>query len=260
MEKCNVLVCSPAYNQEGTLDEFVKRVLKTGGQNFSVHRIVIVNDASTDKTASILKRLSSRYKKITIINERINRGPSRAVLDAFMEAERIVKRDKLDENPIVVRMDSDLDHQPEWISPMVEAVVSKNHSCVVGLVDYPISDGFFDWLYNRWYGRAQGKLFAGKPFVQQSPAFFAYKFSLLKKIIPKLEEYEKRYKKVYKTEDRVGIDIAALSNVVRLGEQLDVLKFKRATPAGSRRPFKKIWMQRKEIKRHTKLAKKIVEE
>lgn len=259
MQKWNLLICSPAYNQENTIEEFVERLSRIIKPEFSIHKIIIVNDASTDKTEKILKKLSGKYKFVSVFNKRVNRGPSKAVIDAFKEAIRIARHDKLNpKKTIIIRMDSDLDHQPEWISNMIEMIVKNNYSCVVGLVKYPLCDGFFDWIYNRWYGRIQGKLFTGKPFIQQSPAFFVYKFELLKKIIPKLEEYENRYKKIYKIEDRVGIDIAVLSNVVLLSERLGVLKFKRVIPAGNRRPFKKLWTQGKEIKKHTKIAKKML--
>jgi len=51
----------PAYNEEKTLQKCVERVLALADNNIYLE-IIIVDDASKDKTAEVAKSLADRYK------------------------------------------------------------------------------------------------------------------------------------------------------------------------------------------------------
>ena len=67
-----VSVIIPAYNAESTISETVSSVLQQTLTNFE---LIIINDGSTDKTASLIEEKFGRDSRIAIINQK-NRGVS----------------------------------------------------------------------------------------------------------------------------------------------------------------------------------------
>jgi succinoglycan biosynthesis protein ExoO len=73
----------PGYNVEEFITRAVSSVLAQTLQNFEV---VLVNDGSTDRTASIMAQLAASDPRVRFINLNENRGPSAARNAALAEA------------------------------------------------------------------------------------------------------------------------------------------------------------------------------
>jgi glycosyltransferase involved in cell wall biosynthesis len=72
----NISFIIPAYNCAATLSEAVASVYD---DNFSEgDEVIIVNDASTDNTASVIKELQLQYPAITTFHHNINKGSAGA--------------------------------------------------------------------------------------------------------------------------------------------------------------------------------------
>lgn len=68
----NISFFIPAFNCAGTIEESVDSIMET---NFEPgDELVIVNDCSTDDTASILTKLAAKYPQIKVITSERNRG------------------------------------------------------------------------------------------------------------------------------------------------------------------------------------------
>lgn len=68
-----ISVLTPAFNASAFLE---RGVLSVVGQSFESTEIVIVNDASTDKTLELARDLSARYSNVRVIDLHKNGGPS----------------------------------------------------------------------------------------------------------------------------------------------------------------------------------------
>lgn len=77
----SISIIVPCYNQEEHIEECLNSILN---QSFKNIEIVCVNDGSTDKTLSILKKYQNKHKNIKIIDYKTNKGTSQARKDAAL--------------------------------------------------------------------------------------------------------------------------------------------------------------------------------
>ena len=64
----SVSVLIPAYNEEDTIKETIDAVLKSDYDN--IIEVIIINDGSTDKTASIVKGLTKKYSLLKLLDRK----------------------------------------------------------------------------------------------------------------------------------------------------------------------------------------------
>lgn len=73
-------VVIPAYNESGNIGQVIKTI-----PSF-VDKIIVINDASTDKTLSIVRKIAKRNRKIIIVNHKINAGVGSAIISGYETA------------------------------------------------------------------------------------------------------------------------------------------------------------------------------
>lgn len=81
MYRKNISVIIPAYNEEKNLEKMVSLILK----NFQkeILELIVVNDNSTDKTESILNKLTEKNSKIKAIHRKGKNGVGLAIRDGL---------------------------------------------------------------------------------------------------------------------------------------------------------------------------------
>lgn len=98
----SVSVLIPAYNEENSIEETVKSVLKSDYPN--IEEIIIIDDGSKDKTAEIAKSLVKQYDKIKLIIKKnsgkadsLNQGIkiAKGELIAVVDADSFPKEDSI---------------------------------------------------------------------------------------------------------------------------------------------------------------------
>src|SRR2546421_8759025 len=100
-------VVAPVYNEEGTIEEFYSRVRAAlEGLNFE---LVLVDDGSTDSSATILERLAESDPRVRLVYLSRNFGHQTA-LTAGLDHAR---------GDAVVMLDADLQDPPELIPKML---------------------------------------------------------------------------------------------------------------------------------------------
>ncbi len=123
-EKKRICVVIPAYNEGSQIASV------TAGMPDFVDRMVIVNDASTDNTAEVVRGLAEKDPRIHLLNHAENQGCGGALVTGYEWC-----RDHTDDD-IVVRMDGDGQMAPENLAELVAPVAREE-------VDYAKGNRFF---------------------------------------------------------------------------------------------------------------------
>jgi len=108
----------PIHNEEDNLEELIGRcslVLKNYYQiadleNQKEFELILVDDASSDRSLEILKRLAGRHSFVKFLHHQAKRGQAGAFKSGFDAAE----------GKIVVTMDADLEVLPEDIPLLLD--------------------------------------------------------------------------------------------------------------------------------------------
>lgn len=114
MAEQRIIVVIPALNEEKTILEVIRGVKK------HVDEIVLVDDASTDGTASIAQREGA-----AVLFHKKNKGYDKSIDDGFALA---AKRGA----EIILTFDADGQHNPDDIPKIVEPIFSGEADVVVG--------------------------------------------------------------------------------------------------------------------------------
>src|ERR671935_1591888 len=105
-----VSIVVPAYNEEPTIEEILRRVSAVAVRK----EIVVVDDGSTDRTPAIVEGLLGELPDLRLVVAPENRGKGSAVRRAIAETR----------GDIVVIQDADLEYDPAdlptLIGPLVE--------------------------------------------------------------------------------------------------------------------------------------------
>lgn len=112
------IVALPAYNEEHSLPDLLEAFESLIQKNAALRiRIVVVNDGSKDNTLGILEEYKSRLP-LEIVNHPQNMGLGQAIRTCLREA---VARAQSDDD-VIVCMDSDNTHLPEYIPALLENI------------------------------------------------------------------------------------------------------------------------------------------
>jgi glycosyltransferase involved in cell wall biosynthesis len=107
-----VSVVTPMHNEELCIEEFHRRISTTlTGAGYS-HEIILVNDGSTDRTPRLMRELSEGDPNLVGVNLSRNRGQCTAIYAGIQQSR----------GRYVVIMDGDLQHKPEEVPSLVEAM------------------------------------------------------------------------------------------------------------------------------------------
>jgi glycosyltransferase involved in cell wall biosynthesis len=110
-------VVMPVYNEKGTIEEIVSRVLAVPLRK----ELIAVDDASTDGTREIVQRLG-RERGFTVLLQERNQGKGAAVRRGIAAAQ----------GHVVVIQDADLEYSPEEYPDLLELIVRGKADAVYG--------------------------------------------------------------------------------------------------------------------------------
>ena len=116
-----ISVIIPAHNEERTIAEIIRRVKAVN----LTKEIIVIDDASTDKTGHILDRISREQDSgnpIKIIRHLQNQGKGAAIRAGLKEAV----------GDIVIIQDADLEYDPQDYAGLIQPIIDGKTSVVYG--------------------------------------------------------------------------------------------------------------------------------
>jgi glycosyltransferase involved in cell wall biosynthesis len=117
IEPC-LSVVMPAYNEAATVAEVIKVVLAQR----PVMELIVVDDASTDKTWEQLQAATRGDARVKLVQHKVNQGKGAALRTGLAEAT----------SPIVVIQDADLEYDPTEYYRLLNPIVSGKADVVFG--------------------------------------------------------------------------------------------------------------------------------
>lgn len=112
-----ISIIIPAYNEEATILELIKRVKAVKLKNIE-KEIIVVDDYSADSTSEILKNVSG----IKMIKHFTNLGKGAAIKSGLKQAT----------GNIILIQDADLEYNPEEYSKLIEPFIKQKAKVVYG--------------------------------------------------------------------------------------------------------------------------------
>ena len=110
----------PVYNEEKSLEILYDKILENMPDEYETE-IIFVNDGSTDQSATVIKEIIAKDKRVHLISFRKNFGKAMALESGFRNAH----------GTIVITMDADLQDDPVEI-PNFIAKIDEGYDLVSG--------------------------------------------------------------------------------------------------------------------------------
>ena len=120
-----IIIALPMYNEEKDIGPYLTNLKKAMDNSQLNYKIIILNDGSKDNSVKIVEKFR-KSMPITLLHHEINKGLGITLKDLFLEVARIS-----DDNDIIITMDSDNSHNPEYIKDMVNLIEKENFDLII---------------------------------------------------------------------------------------------------------------------------------
>ena len=115
-----ISVILPTLNEVDNISSIIKKIINLSG-NFLIE-IIVVDDASTDGTTSLVKKLSQEDNRIRLINRYGRNGLSSAIKEGTLSAS----------GDVIAVMDTDGQHQVESLYEAIEELLVTDKDLIIG--------------------------------------------------------------------------------------------------------------------------------
>ncbi|MBI4708514.1 MAG: glycosyltransferase family 2 protein [Candidatus Omnitrophica bacterium] len=109
----------PAYNEQETIEEALRKILAVDLSGLRVKKeVIVVDDGSTDRTTELVKN----FTEVKLLRHNINLGKGKAVLTGF----------RYSTGDIILIQDADLEYSPEDYPNLLFPIITQKASVVYG--------------------------------------------------------------------------------------------------------------------------------
>ncbi|MCD7795832.1 MAG: glycosyltransferase family 2 protein [Alistipes sp.] len=122
MDKLDISVIVPLYNEAESLPELVAWIDRVAVEHAYTYEVILVDDGSSDDSWSVVESLKKRYPAVRGIGFARNYGKSAALYCGFAAAE----------GEVVVTMDADLQDSPDEIPELRRMILEEGYDLVSG--------------------------------------------------------------------------------------------------------------------------------
>ena len=116
----HISIILPTLNEVENVCSIIKKIINLSG-NYLIE-IIVVDDASTDGTTSLVKKLSKEDNRIRLINRYGRNGLSSAIKEGTLSAS----------GDVIAIMDTDGQHQVESLYEAIDELLISNKDLIVG--------------------------------------------------------------------------------------------------------------------------------
>ena len=133
------IVVLPVYNEEKSLGNILPRVAR------QVDFLVCVNDGSRDRSLALLRRFARGRKNTFIVDLPKNTGMAGALKQGFLFVLYLASKKLAGPGDIVVTIDADGQHKPEYIPALVRHLTARKADVVLTRRDFSVYPAYKIW-------------------------------------------------------------------------------------------------------------------
>lgn len=148
-ERPTISLVVPVFNEEENVEHALRVATKALEEFARDHEIVVVDDASTDRTPEILRRLAAADPRIAVVRHERNQKLGGSLRDGFSAARK----------ELVLYMDADLPFDPYDIGRAVRAMDATRADVIAAYRLDRTSEGLRRTVYSYVYNALIGVLF-----------------------------------------------------------------------------------------------------
>lgn len=149
LDRPTVSLVIPMFNEEENIEHAIACAVDALGRHAGGFEIVVVDDASTDSSAGIVRRLSAADPRIRLVQHEVNRKLGATIRTGFAAA-------RMD---LVLYMDADLPFDPDIVGRAINAMLVTRADLVAGYRLDRTTEGFKRTVYSYLYNSLIGFLF-----------------------------------------------------------------------------------------------------
>jgi len=174
--KYDLSLILPCFNEQEIFTDSLEQIIKVLNKTDWTWEIILVDDKSTDKTASLIKKALKKYSRynISAIFHQKNLGRGKTVADGFMSSH----------GKILGFIDIDLE-TPAWYIPQFVESLNKDFDLAIAKRIYDLNpSNLLRWIFSKAYAHLVSKIL-NLPIVDTEAG---YKFFKKSKIMPILKK------------------------------------------------------------------------
>jgi len=145
----SVSLVIPMFNEEENIEHALGCAMVALDRHSRDYEIVVVDDASTDRSAEIVARESAADPRIRMVRHEVNRKLGASLRTGFAAARK----------ELVLYMDADLPFDPEAIGRAIQALKVTRADVIAGYRLDRTTEGFRRTVYSYLYNSLIGLLF-----------------------------------------------------------------------------------------------------
>lgn len=140
--KHTLTVGIPVYNEENNIAHLIRGILAQNSSNYTLERIVILSDNSTDKTNDLVRKLAEGNPIITLYAYEDRKGKCHRLNQLF----------EMNESEVLVSFDGDIALSGKNVLEHIVECFDNADVCLVGVNDIPAKATTFQQrVINAWY-------------------------------------------------------------------------------------------------------------
>lgn len=147
--KRSISLVIPMFNEEANIGHAIGRAIDAFEHHALEWEIIVVDDASTDRCASIVEELSAREPRVRLLRHEKNRKLGGTIRTGFAAVR----------NEIVLYMDADLPFDPFEVGRAIRAMEVTHADVIAGYRFDRTTEGFRRTVYSYFYNLLIGVLF-----------------------------------------------------------------------------------------------------